>query len=69
MTTTRTLRTPADLADAGLIVPDRLPALQQVAARYAVAVTPASLQLIGPPHSEERLLAAAALLEAAVASA
>jgi amidase len=30
---------------------------------------PASLQLIGPAHSEERLLAAAALLEAAVASA
>jgi len=52
MTTTRTLRTPADLADAGLIVPDRLPALRQVAARYAVAVTPASLQLIDPadPH-------------------
>ncbi len=30
---------------------------------------PASLQLIGPAHSEERLLAAGALLEAAVASA
>jgi amidase len=30
---------------------------------------PASLQLIGPAHTEERLLAAAALLEAAVASA
>jgi Asp-tRNA(Asn)/Glu-tRNA(Gln) amidotransferase A subunit family amidase len=30
---------------------------------------PASLQLIGPAHSEEGLLAAATLLEAAVASA
>jgi Asp-tRNA(Asn)/Glu-tRNA(Gln) amidotransferase A subunit family amidase len=30
---------------------------------------PASIQLIGPAHSEERLLAAGALLEAAVASA
>jgi amidase len=30
---------------------------------------PASIQLIGPSHSEERLLAAGALLEAAVASA
>jgi amidase len=30
---------------------------------------PASIQLIGPAHSEERLLAAGSLLEAAVASA
>ena len=30
---------------------------------------PASMQLIGPAHSEERLLAAGAFLEAAVASA
>ena len=30
---------------------------------------PASIQLIGPAHSEERLLAAGAFLEAAVASA
>jgi Asp-tRNA(Asn)/Glu-tRNA(Gln) amidotransferase A subunit family amidase len=29
---------------------------------------PASLQLIGPAQSEERLLAAAAVLEAAIAS-
>ncbi len=52
MTTSRTLRTPAALAGAGLIAADRLPALQRVAARYAVAVTPASLQLIDPadPH-------------------
>ena len=42
------LRTLADLADAGLIAPTDLPALQQVAARYAVAVTPAFAELIDP---------------------
>lgn len=40
------LRSPRALADAGLIVPDRLPQLEQVAARYAVAVTPAMGALI-----------------------
>jgi len=41
-----TLRTPAALVDAGLVAADRLPALQRVAARYAVAVTPAMAELI-----------------------
>lgn len=38
--TARTLRTPQDLADAGLVAAERLPELEQVAARYAVAITP-----------------------------
>ena len=41
-----TLRTDAALAGTGLIEPERLPALEQVAARYAVAVTPAMVELI-----------------------
>jgi len=44
----QTLRTPAELAGAGLIEPGRLPALEAVAARYAVAVTPAIAELIDP---------------------
>jgi lysine 2,3-aminomutase len=45
----KTLRTPADLAEAGLIAPERLPALEAVAARYAVAVTPGMAELIEEP--------------------
>jgi lysine 2,3-aminomutase len=43
-----TLRSPAALADAGLVEAERLPALERVAARYAVAVTPAMAELIDP---------------------
>lgn len=46
MTAARTLRTPADLAEAGLVAPERLPELERVAARYAVAITPAMAELI-----------------------
>jgi lysine 2,3-aminomutase len=42
----RTLRTPADLAGAGLIPPEHAPVLEPVAERYAVAVTPAIAALI-----------------------
>src|SRR4051794_28001132 len=42
----KTLRTPMALADAGLIEPQRIAALEAVAARYAVAVTPAMAELI-----------------------
>lgn len=47
-----TLRTPADLIGHGLAPPENLAALEQVAARYAVAVTPAVAALIDPsdPH-------------------
>ena len=41
-----TLRSPQALAAAGLIDAERLPALERVAAHYAVAVTPALLDLI-----------------------
>jgi lysine 2,3-aminomutase len=46
MLTTRTLRSPQALAHAGLISPDRMPALERVAAQYAVAITPAMAELI-----------------------
>ena len=42
----RTLRTLEGLAEAGLLTTDRLPALEAVAARYAVAITPAMTALI-----------------------
>ena len=46
MTFARTLRTPADLVNAGLAAPANLPDLQAVAARYAVAITPAMAELV-----------------------
>ena len=51
-TPARTLRHPLDLARAGLAPPDRLPELERVAARYAVAISPALAELIDPadPH-------------------
>src|ERR1043166_5365 len=42
----RTLRTPAELAAAGIADPRKLAALEAVAARYAVAITPAMTELI-----------------------
>jgi lysine 2,3-aminomutase len=42
------LRSAEALADAGLLERDRLPALAEVAARYAVAITPALADLIDP---------------------
>lgn len=50
MTAARTLRTPADLAKAGIVAPDRVAELAPVAARYAVAITPALAELI--PHKD-----------------
>ncbi len=44
--TSRTLRTPADLADASLLPAGGLAELERVAARYAVAITPAMTDLI-----------------------
>jgi lysine 2,3-aminomutase len=44
----KTLRHPAALAEAGLVAPEQLPALERVAARYAIAITPATLALIDP---------------------
>ena len=45
---TGTLRSPADLAAAGLVGPDEAEALAPVARRYAVAVSPAMAALIDP---------------------
>lgn len=49
---TATLRTAADLVAHGLAPPEKLPDLEQVAARYAVALTPEVAALIDPsdPH-------------------
>ncbi len=48
----QTLRKASDLIDAGLASPEREAELARVAARYAVAITPASAALIDPadPH-------------------
>jgi lysine 2,3-aminomutase len=46
----KTLRTPAALVAAGLVQPERLAALEQVAARYAVSLTPDVIDLI---HSDD----------------
>src|SRR5258707_6090129 len=50
--TNKTLRTVSELADAGFVSSERLPALERVAARYAIAITPAMAALIDPsdPH-------------------
>src|SRR5437660_7576351 len=49
---TKTLRRPDELAEAGLIPRARIAALEPVAARYAVGITPAMAELIDPadPH-------------------
>jgi lysine 2,3-aminomutase len=51
-TARKTLRTPSALAAAQLVARNRLEPLEQVAARYAVAITPALTDLIDPsdPH-------------------
>jgi lysine 2,3-aminomutase len=50
--TNKTLRTLSDLAVADLIPGDKLPSLEHVAARYAIAIPPALAALIDPsdPH-------------------
>ena len=42
----RTLRHPGSLVVEGLVPPERLPALEAVAARYAVAITPPMAELV-----------------------
>ncbi len=46
MVSSKILRTPAELAAAGLVADAAAPALQEVAARYAVAITPALADLV-----------------------
>jgi lysine 2,3-aminomutase len=52
MTSSRTLRRPAELVEAGLAAAERLADLERVAERYAVAITPAMTALIDTtdPH-------------------
>lgn len=45
---TASLRNPGALVRAGLAEPEDLPALEAVAARYAVSVTPDMVELIDP---------------------
>ena len=49
----KTLRSLSELAEAGLIGRDRIAALQDVAARYAVAITPAVSDLIDPANPND----------------
>jgi lysine 2,3-aminomutase len=51
--TTSTLRSAEALADCGLLERSRLPALAEVAARYAVALTPALADLIDPADAAD----------------
>ena len=48
MSFAKTLHRPRELAAAGFVTPERLPELERVAARYAVAITPAMAALIDP---------------------
>jgi lysine 2,3-aminomutase len=50
---TATLRSPDDLALAGLVAPETLATLEQVAARYAIAITPAIAELIDPADAHD----------------
>lgn len=52
-TTTRTLRKSVDLINAGLAPPGRRSELEDVAARYAVAITPAFVDLIDPHDASD----------------
>ncbi|SCB34084.1 L-lysine 2,3-aminomutase [Bradyrhizobium shewense] len=49
----RTLREPAELVAEGLAPAAALPALERVAARYAVAITPALVELIDPSDPDD----------------
>jgi lysine 2,3-aminomutase len=49
----QTLRQPGELLAAGLVSPEQLAALEAVAARYAVAVTPAMAELVDPADPDD----------------
>jgi lysine 2,3-aminomutase len=51
----KTLRTAAELLDAGLAAPDQLADLERVAAQYAVAITPTVAELIDPGDADDPL--------------
>jgi lysine 2,3-aminomutase len=49
----KTLREPAELVEARLVSSEHLHALERVAARYAVAITPAMAELIDPADRDD----------------
>ena len=49
----QTLRGIKALTEAGLVSPEQLPALEAVAARYAVAITPAMARLVDPANAND----------------
>ncbi|CAN5374585.1 hypothetical protein BH10PSE5_BH10PSE5_20970 [soil metagenome] len=53
---TATFRTLPALIEAGLLEAEHLPALERVAAQYAVAVTPAMADLMDDPHIARQFL-------------
>jgi len=55
MTSSRTLRRPADLVEAGLASFERLADLERVAERYAIAITPAMTALIDAADAHDPL--------------
>jgi lysine 2,3-aminomutase len=61
--TAQTLRTPQALADLGLVAPEDLPQLERVAAKYAVAITPAMLELASEPAIARQFVPTAAELD------
>jgi lysine 2,3-aminomutase len=53
----RTMKSPAELAAAGFVDAAKLPALEEVAARYAVAITPAMADLIDAADAHDPIAA------------
>jgi lysine 2,3-aminomutase len=49
----RTLRTPEDIAETGLVPPERISEIEAVARRYAVAITSSLVDLIDPTDSDD----------------
>lgn len=66
-TAPRTLKTPAELASAGLISPADVTALQDVAVKYAVAIPPALQGLMAEPGVARQFLPTAAELQTTAA--
>ena len=53
MSSSKTLRSPGALDGAGLVAPEAVAALEKVAAQYAVAITPAMVELIDPSDPDD----------------
>ncbi|GEO13288.1 lysine-2,3-aminomutase-like protein [Microvirga aerophila] len=53
MNAPRPIRTPRELAEAGLLTPEQVGSVERVAERYAVAITPAMADLIDPSNPND----------------